>query len=162
VSENKKIELLSKKPDFVSFEKPHPSDIFQEPTNIVSSEYWYDRKGLYRRSSHWGTVSKCKWFINANKGKQFYDEPILAFCRWESMKDIISIEEIINVDNGIIFNNLTNKQLNYIEIITSVGIFKIKKVKGNYFCLIDKNGIERDFVKSFGKFSFNFNFDTND
>jgi len=47
----------------------------------ISSEYWYTKKGVYRKSNHWGNVADNYWSF---EGKEIDNEnELTGFCKWE-------------------------------------------------------------------------------
>ena len=58
--------------------------------NKISSQYWYEDGGVYRKSDHWGTkVGTCSWYI---KGREYNDYGVeigkeeVAFIKWGDLK----------------------------------------------------------------------------
>lgn len=80
---------------FWELKESHPQreadhNSFNNKLGKVSSSYWYEEDGLYRKSDHWGAkVGTCSWYI---KGREYKDygveigEEEVAFIKWSDLK----------------------------------------------------------------------------
>lgn len=97
----------SRTPDYVSFDRR---------TGKISSEYWYDEKGVIRGSNHWGYgVSSCDWVLDNIYGSELYGRPSITNkkygrCDWEDFVYKSYIAENVNGKNIIAgFKNVDGK-----------------------------------------------------
>lgn len=81
-------------PDYISYDSR---------TGKISSQYWYTKDGVYRKSNHWGSdVASCSWYI---KGRKYNNQGIakgkteVAFIKWSDLKAKGMIGKNINTDN---------------------------------------------------------------
>ena len=55
----------------------------------ISSEYIYTEEGVFRTSTHWGTVSSCIWTLNSKNIEGDTNNKILTgFCSWDDFKQL--------------------------------------------------------------------------
>lgn len=121
--------VLSFEPNFISYKKPEKTE--------VSSQCWYTHKGVYRLSNHWGCVSDCLWYLNEKGGNRLFEKPVLAFCRWETMKEIKELDKW--AFNNPVFNAMTQKAIRGITIRLSRGDFYLAKNYNGVF-VVDSVG----------------------
>lgn len=52
----------------------------------ISSEYWYTKDGVYRRSNHWGCgVASCDWLLDTQETTDMEKgDRKWGFCKWEN------------------------------------------------------------------------------
>ncbi|MDG1397556.1 MAG: hypothetical protein P8P88_04145 [Polaribacter sp.] len=65
---------------------------FPENNNYKSkseSQYFYTKKGVYRKSNHWGRVANCRWKIITNNKYKNQTE-IIGFAKWSDFFPINS------------------------------------------------------------------------
>lgn len=76
----------------------------------ISSQYWYTKDGVYRKSNHWGSdVASCSWYI---KGRNYDNRGVkvgkteVAFIKWSDLKAKGSVGHIPpDASPSMIFNN---------------------------------------------------------
>jgi len=98
---------IKRKPDFESYS---------------GSCYWYSKKGVIRRSDHWGCgIVNCDWALHRKNGKTIYGtyytnartvkEPKYGFAKWS---DFLHKAREIEIDGKPVitsFNNTTGRDL---------------------------------------------------
>lgn len=85
----------NKKPDYISYQKlnlePITGEDIKVNSDIISSEYWFSKDGLYRKSDHWGFVGNCYWGID--KKELIFKNPVIGFAKWNDCKTERQVKE---------------------------------------------------------------------
>tara|TARA_R100000789_G_C2961597_1_gene138101 strand:+ start:168 stop:710 length:543 start_codon:yes stop_codon:yes gene_type:complete len=76
-------------------------DDFEIPTennykSKAESEYFYTKKGVYRKSNHWGRVANCRWRLTTKKAYK-NQETVIGFAKWSEFYPINSVEKIFRI-----------------------------------------------------------------
>ncbi|WP_444671275.1 hypothetical protein [Flavobacterium columnare] len=119
ISDLKEIENLT--PDYISYKNKLVEDETYTrhliKTDEVSSIYYYNEKGVYRLSNHWGGCSSCFWFLEERQNKtiletiletietdnyKIFETLVLGFCSWNNFHDIIE-KEVKEISEGDFF-----------------------------------------------------------
>lgn len=77
-------------------------DYFDFPENSSyksksESMYLYNKKGVYRKSNHWGRVANCRWKL-ITKDTYKNQKLVIAFAKWEDFLPINSSDKIFFID----------------------------------------------------------------
>lgn len=74
----------------------------------VSSQYWYTKEGVYRKSDHWGSnVASCDWILDGvgkSKLKKF-SKPVVGFIKWENL---INKTKRVTINNDTFLTTFKN------------------------------------------------------
>ena len=74
--------------EFEILEKKEDGILLREKEKL-SSAYWYDNKGVYRMSNHWGNIRDNEWLLNGHEIDGSENEDFLiGYCPWENFSEI--------------------------------------------------------------------------
>ena len=79
----------------------HQVDDFEFPKNTnykskSESQYFYTKKGVYRKSNHWGRVANCRWKLN-KKGNYKNQKTVIGFANWSDFYPINSNKKLFTI-----------------------------------------------------------------